>query len=741
MSHPDQQAQQLKDTGAYRQLGLSDEYYARAEAAVGRPLSMTEIGLFAVMWSEHCSYTHSKPLLKQFPTEGPHVLQGPGEGAGIIDIGDEQAVVFKIESHNHPSALEPYQGAATGVGGILRDVFSMGARPIALLDSLRFGELDNPHTRYLFKQVVAGIAGYGNCIGVPTVGGEIQFAPCYARNPLVNVMCVGLIDHKDIQKGQARGIGNTVMYVGASTGRDGIHGATMASEVLSDASSEKRPAVQVGDPFTGKRLLEGCLKVIHCDALVGIQDMGAAGLTSSAVEMASKGGAGLRLDLDRVPQREPGMNAYEMMLSESQERMLLIVEKGREQEIRDVFAPWGLEAVDVGEVTDTHRFQVFHKGTCMADLPVAALVDDAPVKHPPSREPARFREAQQATPYQPVVESLSDTLIALLKQPGIASKAWVYEQFDHMVQTNTVVRPGSDAAVLRIKGTRKALAMTTDCNARYLELDPETGGKIAIAEAARNLVCSGARPLGVTDGLNYGSPEVPEIFWQLERSIAGLSAGCRALEVPVIGGNVSLYNAHGGMTIYPTPIVGMVGVIDDTDHITTQGLTQAGDALLLIGETRAEFGGSELQYLLTGDIAGLPPSIDLAVEQQRQQALLTAIRNGQVRAAHDVAEGGLGVAVAEMMMPHGLGADITVTGDPVTALFAESQSRFVIAVSPEHMDAVMHALPDVTALGTVTASPELVVRDATRTPLFSIPHATLAHAWKEALECLLNSKD
>lgn len=742
MSPLEQHAQALKDAKAYRQLGLDDETYATAEAAAGRPLSMTEIGLFSVMWSEHCSYTHSKPLLKRFPTEGPHVLQGPGEGAGIIDIGDEQAVVFKIESHNHPSALEPYEGAATGVGGILRDVFSMGARPIALLDSLRFGELDNAHTRYLFEHVVAGIAGYGNCIGVPTVGGEIQFAPCYARNPLVNVMCVGLIDHKDIQKGQAKGVGNTVMYVGASTGRDGIHGATMASEVLSDTSSEKRPAVQVGDPFTGKRLLEGCLDVIHCDALVGIQDMGAAGLTSSAVEMASKGGSGLRLDLDRVPQREQGMNAYEMMLSESQERMLLVVERGREAEIHAVFARWGLDAVAVGEVTDTGRFQVMHQGECVADLPVAALVDEAPVKHPPSREPARFQQAQKEAPYYPQVDSLGETLIGLLKQPGIASKAWVYEQFDHMVQTNTVVRPGSDAAVLRIKGTRKALAMTTDCNARYIELDPECGGQIAVAEAARNLVCSGARPLGVTDGLNYGSPEEPEIFWQLERSVDGLSAACRALDVPVIGGNVSLYNAHGGVTIYPTPVIGMVGLIDDVNHITTQALTTAGDTLFLIGETAPEFGGSELQYWLTKTISGRPPKIDLKVEQQRQQALLEAIHRGWVQAAHDVSEGGLAVAVAEMMIPNALGVAMEVAGDAVTALFAESQSRFVVAVAPEYVEAFMRHMPDATRFGLVTATPELVVRDAaSHNLLMSVPHATLATAWKEALECLLNSKD
>ena len=740
MSQPDPQNVVLKETKAWRELGLSDELYARAERMVGRPLSVTEIGLFAVMWSEHCCYTHSRPLLKQFPTTGEHVLQGPGEGAGIVDIGDGQAVAFKIESHNHPSALEPYEGAATGVGGILRDVFSMGARPIAMLNSLRFGELSDARTRYLFEHVVAGIAGYGNCIGVPTVGGEIQFAPCYTRNPLVNAMCVGLINHEDIQKGQAKGVGNTVMYVGAKTGRDGIHGATMASEVFSsDAEDVKRPAVQVGDPFMGKLLMEACLEVVKCDALVGIQDMGAAGLTSSAVEMASKAGSGLVLDLDKVPQREPNMTAYELMLSESQERMLLVVEKGREDEIRQVFAPWGLDAVEVGVVTDNQRFRLMQHGECMADLPVAALTDEAPVAHPPSREPARFAEWQNMTPWQPTITDPKDTLLSLLARPSIASKAWVYEQFDHMVQTNTIVRPGSDAAVIRVRGTRKALAMTTDCNARYIELDPEVGGRIAIAEAARNIVCSGARPLGVTDGLNYGSPEKPEIFWQLKQSVKGLSDACRALNVPVIGGNVSLYNEHDDVAVYPTPVIGMVGLIDDIDHITTQFFRDAGDCIYLLGDTLPEFGGSELQYMQAGDISGRAPALDLDVEARRQQQLLDAIRAGLISAAHDVSEGGLAVALAEMTMEKALGAAISVEGD-AAALFAESQSRFVVTVPKAQQAAFEQQLPEAHLLGHVTDTAALTIADAEGRMLIDLPLATLSTTWKGALECLLKSE-
>ena len=566
------------------------------------------------MWSEHCSYKNTKPILKKFPITGEKVLQGPGEGAGIVDIGDNQAVVFKIESHNHPSAIEPYQGAATGVGGIIRDVFSMGARPIAMLNSLRFGELDNDRTKYLFKEIVAGIAGYGNCIGIPTVGGEIQFDPSYAGNPLVNAMCVGLINHEDIKKGQAHGVGNTVMYVGAKTGRDGIHGATFASVELSESSEEKRSAVQVGDPFMEKLLLEACLELIQSDALVGIQDMGAAGLTSSSAEMASKAGSGITMNLDSIPQRETGMTAYEMMLSESQERMLIVVKKGREQEIVDLFTKYDLDAVAVGEVTEDKNLTLFHNGEMVAQVPADALAEEAPVYHKPSSEPQYFRDFQQITAEAPKVDDYKETLLALLQQPTIASKEWVYDQYDYMVRTSTVVAPGSDAAVVRVRGTNKALAMTTDCNSRYIYLDPETGGKIAVAEAARNIICSGAEPLAITDCLNFGNPEKPEIFWQLEKAADGMSNACRVLSTPVIGGNVSLYNEIDGEAIYPTPVVGMVGLIKDVKHITTQTFKNEGDFIYVVGEAKPEFGGSELQKLAEGKIFGRAPEIDLDVE-------------------------------------------------------------------------------------------------------------------------------
>ncbi|UTR07479.1 phosphoribosylformylglycinamidine synthase subunit PurL [Alkalihalobacillus sp. LMS6] len=731
-------AEAIKEKKLYQEMGLTDAEFTLAETIVGRPLNFTETGLFSVMWSEHCSYKNSKVLLKKFPVDGEKVLQGPGEGAGIIDIEDEQAVVFKIESHNHPSAIEPYQGAATGVGGILRDVFSMGARPIALLNSLRFGELQSPKVKYLFEEVVAGIAGYGNCIGVPTIGGEVQFDPCYEANPLVNAMCVGLIDHKDIQKGQAKGVGNTVMYVGASTGRDGIHGATFASEELSDASDEKRPAVQVGDPFMEKLLLEACLEVVKSDALIGIQDMGAAGLTSSSAEMASKAGSGIEMNLDLVPQRELGMTPYEMMLSESQERMLLVVEKGREDEIKAIFEHWNLHAVEVGVVTDDQRLRLLHKGEIVADVPVDALAEDAPVYHKPSKVPAYYEKFQAEAPFVPVVGDIKEMVINLLSQPTIASKEWVYQQYDHMVQTNTVVAPGSDAAVVRIRGTKKALAMTTDCNSRYLYLDPEVGGKIAIAEAARNLVCSGATPLGVTDCLNYGNPERPEIFWQLEKSTDGLSEACRVLKTPVIGGNVSLYNERSGGAVYPTPVIGMVGLIENVDWITTQTVKEAGDYLYVIGETKPEFSGSEIQKLLQGELSGQAPTIDLDVEKNRQQQLLSAIQAGIVSSAHDVAEGGFAVALAEKLFGTSLGAQVNWSNDAVD-LFAESQSRFIVTVKEENKPHFEELVQDARAIGIVTKEPILEIEKDGET-ILSVQSEELESAWKGAIPCLLKSK-
>ncbi|MEH7511142.1 phosphoribosylformylglycinamidine synthase subunit PurL [Gottfriedia acidiceleris] len=728
---------QIENDRIYATMGLTDEEFQLVKSIIGRNPNYTELGLFSVMWSEHCSYKNSKPLLRKFPISGEHVLQGPGEGAGIVDIGDEQAVVFKIESHNHPSAIEPYQGAATGVGGIIRDVFSMGARPVALLNSLRFGELETPRVKYLFEEVVAGIAGYGNCIGIPTVGGEVNFDPCYEGNPLVNAMCVGLINHKDIKKGQAHGAGNTVMYVGASTGRDGIHGATFASEELSDASDEKRPAVQVGDPFMEKLLLEACLEVVQNDALVGIQDMGAAGLTSSSAEMASKAGMGIEMNLDLVPQREAGMSAYEMMLSESQERMLLVVEKGREQEIVDLFEKYDLHAVSVGRVTDDKMLRLLHKGEVVAELPVDALAEEAPVYHKPSTEPAYYGEFQAMENYIPEISDSKETLKQLLSQPTIASKEWVYGQYDYMVRTNTVVAPGSDAAVIRIRDTKKALAMTTDCNARYLYLDPEVGGKIAVAEAARNVICSGARPLAITDCLNFGNPEKPEIFWQLEKATDGMSEACNVLSTPVIGGNVSLYNETNGEAVYPTPVVGMVGLIEDVEHITTQNLKTSGDLIYVIGGAEAEFGGSELQKLLNGKIFGKAPSIDLAVESSRQEQILAAIQAGVVASAHDISEGGLAVAIAESTFgPSEVGATITIEGNEVVSLFSETQSRFLLSVKPEHKEQ-FEALVDAKLIGTVTEETSVTVRNENNETVLHASVDELKQAWKEAIPCLL----
>lgn len=729
--------QQIKQEKLYTQMGLSEEEFALVEKILGRLPNYTETGLFSVMWSEHCSYKNSKPVLKKFPTTGPQVLQGPGEGAGIVDIGDNQAVVFKVESHNHPSAIEPYQGAATGVGGIIRDVFSMGARPIALLNSLRFGELKTARGKYLFEEVVAGMAGYGNCIGIPTVGGEIQFDPCYEGNPLVNAMCVGLINHEDIQKGQAKGVGNTVMYVGAKTGRDGIHGATFASEELTDASDEKRPAVQVGDPFMEKLLMEACLEVIKSDALVGIQDMGAAGLTSSSAEMASKAGSGIEMNLDLVPQRETGMTAYEMMLSESQERMLLVIEKGREQEIIDIFDRYGLEAVAIGHVTNDKMLRLLHHGEIVAEVPVDALDQNAPVYYKPSKEPTYFREFQEMKNDIPFVADVQETFLKLLQQPTIASKEWVYNQFDYMVRTSTVVAPGSDAAVVRIRGTKKALAMTTDCNSRYIYLNPETGGKIAVSEAARNIVASGAEPLAITDGLNFGSPENPEIFWQLEQAANGISEACRVLNTPVISGNVSLYNETNETAVYPTPVIGMVGLVKDVNHVTTQLFKQAGDFIYLLGESKQEFGGSELQKLIHGEIFGQSPSIDLEVEASHQKQVLDVIRSGVVASCHDVSEGGVAVALAECVMgTNGLGVNVQLVGEKVTQLFSESQSRFILSVKKEHQEE-FERIVQARLIGKVIAQPTFQISVNNET-IIHLDVETMKEAWKGAIPCLLN---
>lgn len=731
-------AQEIKDQRIYAGWGLTDEEYRLiSEDILGRLPNYTETGLFSVMWSEHCSYKNSKPVLRKFPTDGPQVLQGPGEGAGIVDIGDNQAVVFKAESHNHPSAVEPYEGAATGVGGIIRDIFSMGARPIAVLDSLRFGELTTERTKYLLEEIVAGISGYGNCIGIPTVGGEVAFDPCYEGNPLVNAMCVGLIDHKDIQKGQAKGVGNSIMYVGAKTGRDGIHGATFASEEFVEGEEQQRSAVQVGDPFMEKLLLEACLELIldHSDILVGIQDMGAAGLVSSSSEMASKAGSGLKLYLDDVPQRETHMTPYEMMLSESQERMLICVEQGHEDEVVELFKRYELDAVTIGEVTDDGLYRLYHHGEEVANLPVDALAEEAPVYENEKREPVRIQEFANMEDFKPEVADASETLLALLQQPTIASKRMIYETYDSQVRTNTVVRPGSDAAVLRVRGTNKALAMTTDCNARYLYLNPEIGGQIAVAEAARNIVASGGQPLAITDCLNYGSPEKPEGFWELWTSADGISEACRTLNTPVISGNVSMYNETNGKAIYPTPMIGMVGLIEDLSHITTQEFKAAGDLVYLVGETKADFDGTEIQKMQKGLIEGKLMDFDLAVEKANQDLVLSAIKADLIASAHDCAEGGLAVAVAESAFTNQLGVDITVEM-PVENLFAETQSRFVLSVKPEKQ-AEFEALAGDKAvkIGEVTNTGDLKL-----TALggeINVATKKAEELWEEAIPCLI----
>ncbi|HEL7534981.1 phosphoribosylformylglycinamidine synthase subunit PurL [Enterococcus faecium] len=731
-------AEEIKKKRIYAEWGLTDEEYRMIEEDIlGRMPNYTETGLFSVMWSEHCSYKNSKPVLRKFPTSGPHVLQGPGEGAGIVDIGDGLAVVFKAESHNHPSAVEPYEGAATGVGGIIRDIFSMGARPIALLDSLRFGELDNPRTKYLLEEVVAGIGGYGNCIGIPTVGGEIAFDPCYEGNPLVNAMCVGLIEHKHIQKGQAAGVGNSIMYVGAKTGRDGIHGATFASEEFNQEEEQQRSAVQVGDPFMEKLLLEACLELIlhHSDSLIGIQDMGAAGLVSSSAEMASKAGSGLILTLDEVPQRETGMTPYEMMLSESQERMLICVKSGEEEKIQELFQKYDLDAVTIGKVTDDGQYRLYHQGEEVANLPVDALAEDAPVYHKEMKEPARIVEFQQLAPYQPVIEEPGQVLLDLLQQPTIASKRSIYETYDSQVQTNTVVRPGSDAAVMRVRGTNKALAMTTDCNARYLYLDPKIGGQIAVAEAARNIIASGGKPLAITDCLNYGSPDKPEVFWELSTSADGIAAACETLGTPVISGNVSLYNETDGQAIYPTPMIGMVGLIEDHKHITTQEFKKSGDLIYILGKTFADFDGSELQKMQLGRIEGVIRNFDLSIEKRNQELVLTAIQNGLIESAHDCSEGGLAIALAESAFKHQLG--ISVQFELSSAqLFAETQSRFVLTVAPENKTRFEEMMGDSAILaGKVTE--EAMIEISATDGQIKIETAIARKCWEDAIVCLM----
>ncbi|WP_338202737.1 phosphoribosylformylglycinamidine synthase subunit PurL [Candidatus Nephthysia bennettiae] len=676
------------DERQLREVALTSDEYALIVDSLGREPNRLELGMLGVLWSEHCSYKTSRPLLRRLPSGGSRVLQGPGENAGAVDVGEGWAVVFKVESHNHPSAIEPYQGAATGVGGILRDVIAMGARPVALLDSLRFGPL--PASRHHFEGVVAGVGGYGNCMGVPTVGGEIYFEDCYAGNPLVNAMCVGLVRADQLVHARAEGTGNTLLLVGSQTGRDGIHGASFASLELDSSAEERRPAVQVGNPFLEKCLLEACMELRDVEGVVAVQDLGAAGLTSSVAECAARAGAGARLEVSRVPRRESGMTPYEVMLSESQERMLVVVEKGREAGVREVFARWDLEAAEVGEVTDDGLLVVLDRGRAVARLPVQLLTDGAPVRmlEPQSGgPPPRLDGERMGVDVTPP----GDVLLQLLGSPNLGSRRSVFRRYDHMVGGATVVPPGGDAAVIRINGTTLGLALSIDGNGRYCELDPYQGGQIAVVEAARNVVATGARPLAVTDCLNFGNPERPHVYWQLGEAVAGIAAACEALDIPVVSGNVSLYNeSEASGSIYPTPVIGMVGLLLDYRKRLQAGLRAQGDFVLLVGETRYELGGSEYLKVVHGQVAGRPPQVDLTREAAARDFVLDAASAGLLRSAHDVAEGGMLVALAECCLLGGLGvrcAGLAANGDMdlANAFFGESQGRYLVSAGSRAM--------------------------------------------------------
>ena len=675
--------------------GLTSDEYRRILDLIGRPPNFTELGIFSVMWSEHCSYKSSRPFLKKLPTEGPRVLQGPGENAGVIDIGDGFAVVFKIESHNHPSFIEPHQGAATGVGGIMRDVFTMGARPIALMDSLRFGELDEPRTRFLLNGVVDGIASYGNCTGVPTVGGEVYFDSCYNGNILVNAFCLGLAKADRIFLAKAGGVGNRILYVGSKTGRDGIHGASLlASSEFDETTEDKRPTVQVGDPFTEKLLIEACLEIMEFSWVVGVQDMGAAGLTSSSFEMAHRSHAGVNMDLSKVPLREEGMTPYEILLSESQERMLFVIEPGHEEEAAAILEKWGLDAAIIGEVTDELGVRIHFEGKEVVNLPTLPVVDGAlDLKRETERPEYLDKIGHLNLKELPEPARGDKAFTKLIACPNIASKEWVYEQYDHMVRLNTLVLPGSDAAVIRIKDTKKAVALSVDCNSRFCYLDPYEGAAIAVAESSRNVVCSGATPIGLTNCLNFGNPEKPEIMWQFEQAVCGIGDACLYFDIPVVSGNVSLYNETKGEAIFPTPTVAVVGLIEDQSKVMTAGFKQAGDSIGLIGFTMEELGGSEYLKVLFDRNEGKPPVLDRKHEKQVQEFCLELIQKGLIQSAHDCSEGGLAIAVAESCFSateEALGATLelesTLRGDAL--LFGETQSRIIISFPEELTDQI-----------------------------------------------------
>ncbi|BDG61283.1 phosphoribosylformylglycinamidine synthase subunit PurL [Caldinitratiruptor microaerophilus] len=738
----------------WRQVGLRESEYRLICEQIGREPNETEIRMYGVLWSEHCAYKHSRPLLKKLPTEGPRVIQGPGENAGVVDLGDGLHLAFKVESHNHPSYIEPLQGAATGVGGILRDIFTMGARPIALLDSLRFGPPGDPRQRYLLGGVVAGIGHYGNCMGVPTVGGEVYFEEAYGGNCIVNAMCAGLVAEGGIRRGVARGEGNPVLVVGARTGRDGIGGASFASEELGEASEERRPSVQVGDPFLEKLLLEACLELYETGSVVGIQDCGAAGLTSACAEMAHRGGVGMEIDVRRVPRREAGMLPWEVMISESQERMVVCLERGREDEARRIFAKWGLEAAVIGHVTGDGLFRVRDGEAVVAEVPVASLAGGAPTYTPEKREPAylaALRGYDLRTLPEP--EDYGRVLLQLLASPNLCSREWIYRQYDHMVLLGTVVGPGGDAALLRLPGTDRGVALKIDGNGRYCYLNPRRGAAIAVAEAARNVSVTGAEPVAITNNLNFGNPEKPEIYWQLDEAIEGIAEACRALGTPVTGGNVSLYNERDGEAIYPTPTIGMVGVHPDVGRHAGMGLAAVGDVIVLVGPPVARhLGGTEYLKVVHGLVAGDAPPLDLDLERRVQAAVREAVRQGLATAAHDVAEGGLAVALAEMAVAArapGLGAQVSLFVEDSrvdAALFGEDQSRVIVTCRRDdvvRLTALFMAqkvpyrlLGDVTGDGrfrVAVLAPGHYPGVYRRAEVVDLPVADLQREWKEGL--------
>ncbi len=711
---------------------MTAEEFGRLREILGRDPSWTELGITSALWSEHCSYKSSKIYLKEFPTEGPRVVQGPGENAGIVDIGHGWVAAFKMESHNHPSYIEPYQGSMTGVGGILRDIFTMGARPIACMDSLRFGEIDAPRMRFLIDGVVRGIGDYGNCVGIPTIGGETGFHRSYNKNILVNAFALGVARRDKVFHARASGAGNPVLYVGSRTGRDGIHGATMASDAFDAESEKQRPTVQVGDPFTEKVLLEACLDAMRTGAIVAIQDMGAAGLTSSSFEMAGRGGTGLRLVLDRVPLREAGLTPYEMMLSESQERMVLVAKKGREEELVKVFQRWGLEVADIGQITDTGRAVLEWKGSVVADIPIQPLTEEAPVYRRPVAEPSDLAKRWEA-PEVPQPEDLRGTLEKLLATPDFASKAWIWNQYDTSVRTNTVQGPGGDAAVLLLKGTPSGLAMTSDVNPVYCTLDPRRGGAQAVAEAVRNLACAGAEPVGLTDCLNFGNPENPEVSWQFREAIRGMSIACRALGVPVISGNVSFYNETEGESIDPTPTVGMVGVIPALANLPDPFFLRQGDRVVLLGRDRSEFGGSAYLRLLHGIEQGRPPEVDLDAELRLAKLLRGLVVRNLIRSAHDLSDGGFLISLAELCLGRGMGATVEVPLEGAD-LFSETQARALVACAPAAVEQVLRAAEEAgvpaAEIGEAGGG-ELVVRSGG--DLLRAPVAGLYAIWSTAL--------